>query len=1200
MTPPTFRGPRSHAGRIPDDEEQLSFDLETLPQIVTPVVGPPQVTTPSLPAEVSVEPGAIDPVATDPVAVEPTVSRQPGRLRAVEVATLLGRPLPTPEQVAVIEAPVAPLLVVAGAGSGKTETMAARVVHLVAGGDAAPDQILGLTFTRKAAAELSDRIRLRLSALARRGIGPADEARSQPVTVSTYHAYAAALLSDHGLRLGLDGTTRLVGEAGAWQIVDELVERWDGPMSAVDSARATVVDAVLALAGECAEHLVGVEAVDAVLADIVEHVVELPAKLGDGAPGRPGAEVRKVLERLNARRQVLPLVTAYLHRKRELGVLDFGDQVALAARLALEVPEVAATERARYRVVLLDEYQDTSHAQLALLRALFGGGHPVTAVGDPHQSIYGWRGASAGNLQRFPQDFPELDDATDAAPRPAAVAQLATSWRNDHAVLSVANHLAAPLRHGAPWAPHAPSVEVPQLRARDGAEVGEVAVRWVATLEDEAATVAEFAETAWRAGRSAAVLCRARSQFPIVEAALRVRGLPVEVVGLGGLLHVPEVADLRATLEVVHDASRGDALMRLLTGVAWRLGPADLDALGAWARALHRRLLHPAGGTAPVVAEASEELSLAAALDDLPPPDWHGPAGEHLSASGRERLARLSGVLRHLRGRTGLPLPDLVLETERALLLDIEVAAHPGRRPAAARANLDAFVEVAAAFTDTGDRPGLGAFLAWLSAAETEERGLEAPLGEVSPDAIQVLTVHAAKGLEWDAVAVPGLVEGTFPSGHAGRSPGRSTGWLTALGAVPFGLRGDVDSLPHWRHTSANSQQELTRELDTFTTDCGAYEVAEERRLAYVAVTRARRTLLLTGAVWGDGARPRTPSRFLVEVAEQAQAGTAGVAMADWADPIEDGETNPRDHLTRAVGWPLDPLGERRDAVETAAALVREAMLGGFGGGGTGEADEIGTGAAEDSAEDSADEWADEWADEVEALLAERDAGRSGRREVALPRHLSASSLVALAEDPQRLADRLRRPMPQPPSPATRRGSSFHTWLEQRFAAAALVDVDELPGAADDEIGSAPEQVALDDLQRAFLASPWADLTPSAVEVAVETPVAGVMVRGRIDAVFRLDEGERPGTDRADTGGGRWDVVDWKTGSPPTDPEQARARAVQLAVYRLAWSTLAEVPLDDVGAAFFYAATGETVRPVDLMDEQGLADLITAAITPTP
>ncbi|MFN8082135.1 MAG: ATP-dependent DNA helicase [Kineosporiaceae bacterium] len=1195
MTPPTFRGPRAHAGRIPDDEEQLSFDLETLPQIVTPAVGTPRVTPPPAPAEVAAAPATVEHPTTEPLSAEPEVRSEsemrsePGRLGAVQVATLLGRPLPTPEQVAVIEAPVAPLLVVAGAGSGKTETMAARVVHLVAGGDAAPDQILGLTFTRKAAAELSDRIRLRLNALARKGIGAADEARSQPVTVSTYHAYAAALLSDHGLRLGLDGTTRLVGEAGAWQIVDELVERWDGPMSAVDSARATVVDAVLALAGECAEHLVGVEAVDAVLADIVERVVELPAKLGDRAPGRPGAEVRKVLERLTARRQVLPLVTAYLRRKRELGVLDFGDQVALAARLALEVPEVAAAERARYRVVLLDEYQDTSHAQLALLRALFGGGHPVTAVGDPHQSIYGWRGASAGNLQRFPQDFPELDPGAGVR-RPAAVAQLATSWRNDHAVLSVANHLAAPLRQGAPWAPHAPSVEVPALRARDGAETGEVVLRWVATLEDEAATVAEFAETAWRAGRSAAVLCRARSQFPIVEAALRVRGLPVEVVGLGGLLHVPEVADLRATLEVVHDASRGDALMRLLTGVAWRLGPADLDALGAWARALHRRL-HPASGPAPVVAEAAEELSLAAALDDLPPPEWHGPAGEHLSAPGRERLARLAGILRHLRGRTGLPLPDLVLETERALLLDIEVAAHPGRRPAAARANLDAFVEVAAAFTDTGtgDRPGLGAFLAWLAAAETEERGLEAPLGEVSPDAIQVLTVHAAKGLEWDAVAVPGLVEGTFPSGHAGRSPGRSTGWLTALGALPFGLRGDVDSLPHWRHTSANSQQELTRELDTFTTDCGAYEVAEERRLAYVAVTRARRALLLTGAVWGDGARPRTPSRFLVEVAEQAQAGAAGVTMADWAEQIEDGETNPRDHLTRAVGWPLDPLGERRGAVEAAAALVREAMLGGFvGGGDVGDVGEP-----------------DEWADEVEALLAERDAGRSGRREVALPRHLSASSLVALAEDPQRLADRLRRPMPQPPSPATRRGSSFHAWLEQRFAAAALVDVDELPGAADDEIGSAPDQVALDDLQRAFLASPWADLTPSAVEVAVETPVAGVMVRGRIDAVFRLDEGDhagidRAGTDRAGTdrtSGGRWDVVDWKTGAPPADPEQARARAVQLAVYRLAWSALADVPLEHVGAAFFYAATGETVRPVDLLDEHGLAALIAAAIT---
>jgi DNA helicase-2/ATP-dependent DNA helicase PcrA len=164
------------------------------------------------------------------------------------------------------------------------------------------------------------------------------------------------------------------------------------------------------------------------------------------------------------------------------------------------------------------------------------------------------------------------------------------------------------------------------------------------------------------------------------------------------------------------------------------------------------------------------------------------------------------------------------------------------------------------------------------------------------------------------------------------------------------------------------------------------------------------------------------------------------------------------------------------------------------------------------------------------------------------------------------------------------RGSAFHAWLERRFGAAALVDVDELPGAADD---AAPDG-ELAALQRAYLASEWAERIPEAVEVAVETPVDGIVVRGRIDAVFRIERADGP----------VWDVVDWKTGPAPADPGEARARAVQLAVYRLAWSRLQGVPISRVGAAFFYASTGQTVRSVDLQDEAGLRALIAGVPVP--
>ncbi|HYJ74649.1 MAG TPA: ATP-dependent DNA helicase [Kineosporiaceae bacterium] len=1132
---------------------------------------------------------------------EPLLPVEPfpaGPVDAAEIARLLGRPVPTPEQVEVIEAPLEPLLVVAGAGSGKTETMAARVVWLVANGHVRPEEVLGLTFTRKAAGELAERVRSRLRALRRRMRVPGEHAGDEAVvTVSTYHSYAAAVLADHGLRLGVEPGAQLLGEAAAWQLAAEVVQAWDADLSVADRTPNTVTEALLGLAGECAEHLVGAGEVAAFTDTLLERIEQLPALVGDPGPGEVKGSMRERVATIRRLRALVPLVERYAERKRELGVLDFGDQVALAARLAGSSPEVGAGERTRFRVVLLDEYQDTSHAQLVLLRSLFGGGHCVTAVGDPHQSIYGWRGASAGNLQAFPHDFPVV--LADGATVPAHSRYLSTSWRNDAAVLVAANRVAEPLRRPPSWVDETHAVGVPALRGRPGAGPGEVLVGWHATLEEEVEWISDVVAGYWRAGRAtggmpavdaptAAVLCRVRSQFPLVEAALRKRHLPVEVVGLGGLLHVPEVAELRAALEVLHDPTRGDSLVRLLAGPAVRLGPRDLEALNLWSQEQLRRWGRSPGQN---LRETAHQPSLVEALDELPPPGWAGQGGRQLSDAGRGRLERLAGLLRDLRARAGLALPDLVAEVERALLLDVEVTARPGVRPATARAHLDAFVDVAAAFSEAGRGGTLAGFLAWLAAADERERGLDAPLAAVRPDAVQVLTVHAAKGLEWDLVAVPGLVEGTFPTGN-GRAPGAgSNGWLSgAFGALPYPLRGDAARLPHWAAEAARSQADLAGSFDAFRVLAREHEVAEERRLAYVAATRARAVLALSGSVWGDGTTPREPSRFLVETAELAGSGEAGrdpggVRVAGWADAPEDGATNPRD-LNPPTPWPIDPLGDTRQAMEEAAAMVRAYLAGtapddaGGAGSDSDLVSDLGSDLDIDDVDD--DPVVAAWDEEAALLLAEREAAAHGAVRVELPAHLSASKVVVLAADPDAFADRLRRPLPQPPQPQARRGSAFHAWLERRFGAAALVDLEELPGAADD--AEADEDLAV--LQERFLASEWAALIPEDVEVAVETPVAGLVVRGRIDAVFRYETPDGP----------RWDVVDWKTGPPARGEAEQRARAVQLAVYRLAWARLQGVPVEHVGAAFFHAATGTTVRPVEVLDGPALEALIGARV----
>ena len=218
------------------------------------------------------------------------------------------------------------------------------------------------------------------------------------------------------------------------------------------------------------------------------------------------------------------------------------------------------------------------------------------------------------------------------------------------------------------------------------------------------------------------------------------------------------------------------------------------------------------------------------------------------------------------------------------------------------------------------------------------------------------------------------------------------------------------------------------------------------------------------------------------------------------------------------------------------------------------------------------------WAVEAQLLLAERDRQQATETiDVTLPAHLSVSQLVALHRDPQRLARRLRRPLPEAPDVYARRGTAFHLWLEQRFGGGALLDLDDLPGSGDDE--AAPD-TELEVLQRAFLASEWADRTPHRVEVPFATVVAGVVVRGRMDAVFAV--AGQPG---------HYDVIDWKTGQRPTGAD-ATAAAVQLAAYRIAWAELAGVPVAQVGAGFHYVRDGVTVRPADLLDAPALVALV--------
>ncbi|MET8150495.1 ATP-dependent helicase [Actinoplanes sp. NPDC049668] len=1124
------------------------------------------------------------------------------RYTPIELARLLRLHQPTPEQAAIIAAPVEPVLVVAGAGSGKTETMASRVVWLVANGYAHPDEILGLTFTRKAAGELAHRVRTRLGQLVRR-LGRQDALAGEP-TVATYHSYAARVVTEHGLRAGYEPSARLLTEAARWQIVDSLVRSYTGEMTGLNRAPGTVTDDVLALSGELAEHLVTPDDLAAWTGRFYAEVQALP--------GRVYKDVGDMLLRQRHRLTLLPLVRLYDERKLAIEAMDFGDQMARAARVARDHPEVGAIERGRFKIVLLDEYQDTSHAQVVLLNALFGGGHPVTAVGDPCQSIYGWRGASAGTLDRFPAEF------TGPGGREAWVLNLTRSWRNRPEILQVANALSRPLR-----AAGARVAELtPARRVADRVGGRTVACALLHTYADEAAWIADAMLASWRAAAglpdalpgdiplekrpTSAVLVRVRSQIPAIEEALRSRGLPVEVVGLGGLLDTPEVRDVVCTLRVLADPTDGAALLRLLTGARWRIGPRDLVALHRRARSIAAARVAGTTGDQPedIVADRLDDATLVEAMADLGAPQQY-------SQEGYARLRAYSRELAELRRRLDQPLPDLVADIERTVGLDVEVAVRGwGAGDAGlARGHLDMLGDVAARYAgDTGGGT-LAGFLAFLAAAEEEERGLTPGQVDVVEGAVQVLTAHAAKGLEWDVVSVAGLTKGVWPGMTRG-----SDHFLMGIGVLPFPLRGDADGLPGLDLSRAVDQKDVAAALTAFGRAWREHDEREERRLAYVAVTRPRRLLLCSGYWWGDGVkRARGPSVFLEEIRASCLAG-AGV-VEEWAPEPAGDAANPSAELVATAEWPSDPLGARRPAMaaaadlirrmiaspeaETAAAFVALAAQDDEVAGRAGlAADLVGLPAEGDppvpgrhrpgagtparvpeqpGTAVSEDPDLERWRREATILLAERDerARRDGPLEVALPPHLSVSQLVVLRRDPQALARSLRRPLPQRPAPHARRGTAFHAWLEQRYGSVRLLDLDELPGAADDDAAADEELAAL---QEAFLAGEWADRTPIEVEVPFATTVAGVVVRGRIDAVFAEP-------------GGRFDVIDWKTGRRPTGAD-AEAAAVQLAAYRIAWAALADVPVSRVRAGFHYVRDGVTVRPSDLPDAEGLTSLI--------
>ncbi len=965
----------------------------------------------------------------------------------------------TPEQQAIVDYPLAPLRVAAGAGTGKTTTIVLRLKALIAA-DIEPESALGITFTNKAAGELADRLRVELPDLTADG---------REVQVSTYHGFAYEVLREFGALVGVERDTAVIGPAHQKQLIEDGLGVVHFDHLDLTYPRG-IIDKTFTLAGQVGDNLLATSDVR----------VAAPA-----AGGRDDV--------WDTRLELLSLVDSYVLAKTSIGVVDYGDLVGRAHQLVTEHPAIAERIRARYRIVLLDEYQDTDPAQRELLRAVFGGGFPVTAVGDSDQTIYEWRGASRLNFDGFVHHFPN-PDGTNAATLP-----LTLNRRSDRAILDLANLIRERLHGDAPF---------DSLDPGPGARSGQIETGWLGTRGEEAAWIAARIEEAHDDGSrwdEIAVLVRKNKDIPAIREALLSAGIPTEVVSVGGLLEIPEIAELVAWLQILDDPSTSTSLARILLGSAFRMGLGDLAPLAAWVRERNHQ-----GDASPSLIEAIDHV-------------------EQISGCSPEAMQRLEDFRarysRLLVEAQSVPVPDLCRSVLAAMHAWTEVDAMNDHAAVSTRLNLYRFLDLVESWKPVVGRATLESFLQYLRLLSDESAPQELDTVAISRGpAVAILTIHRAKGLEWDTVVIPSVVDGGFPS--------RSRSYASPIDKaeyLPYSLRLDAESLPDLSGAQkASDRNAILRK----------YHEAEEWRTAYVAVTRARHQLIVTGSHrTPERKTPRIPSP-LFTMAEKI-AGTS--VVIDDPGPIEEPQWEP-------PGSAPDPLFTESGWDE----VLREA---------TKDPEWLN---AHPKHKPAATARASQMRLELESLPQPAVAEQS------VARATSVTGLVTLARCPLQFRWAFVDRLPRRPSPALRRGVQFHRSVElHNVGKVPLADLDEiaydLPGD-----GSSEPAASGADPYEVFLESRFADQKARFAEVPIDLGFGSVRVRGRIDAVYEPEPG-------------RWEIVDYKSGRPSDDP----ALDVQLETYAIAAvdGAVAEPIPDQLSVTFAFFGGGEYAeRSVDVND----------------
>ena len=957
---------------------------------------------------------------------------------------------PSPEQQGILDLGRNTIRIRAGAGTGKTTTVALVVANLVENHGVDPERILGITFTNKAAAELAERVKSLLGSTV-------DEGRQ--AEIHTYHGFAAQVLGEFGALAGVEGRLRIITPTFSRQLLTETFHHTS--YDHLDITYTGWLDKIRTLGDRLGDHLL------------------TPGALLAGAdhPGDTWAKRVEMLETLQR----------YEADKRRLGVVDYADLVTLSNDLMTRYPELARDIRDRYQTVVLDEYQDTNPAQRALLTNIFSDGFPVIAVGDEDQTIYEWRGASAENFELFARQFRTPGGA------PAHERALTLNRRSAPVILEVANEIR---RRANP--------EAGSLESDDPSMTGHVITHWATDVMAESDWIARKFEALHEEGipwSEMAVLFRKNKDFAAVVDSMARHDIPVEVANLGGLLSVPEVADLRAWLTVIDRPDDSPSLVQVLFGSRYRLGFADIAPLTRWL----------AGTESDGDAEDVPGVTLLEAIEHIDEIDGLRPEA---SAVYAHFLGVYREVLTESQGMSLVEVCRLVLDRTRAWE-DIESL--PVNQRTTARLNLYRLLDLAEEWSPLKGRPSLAAFREYLEAM-AEEPAEELDSAHLSgEEAVTLVTVHRAKGLEWDVVAIPAVTGQSFPSGaHQFPDPVRFPEYLPAEHRIDDAL-GDMPADESDRKDYFRSRNDL-----------------QEWRVAYVAATRARSFLIVTGAYWYGLPEPTmTPKKpsVLFELIEGHPVTEQQGHAAETPRPallVRDSSGDTPDPLFD-LGWD----GALRQAVGDESSMLERAREMAIG-------DEFGR-------------RVDEWRDTLfELSLSEVPPKTDDRR-----RSVSVTGLVAYAQCPKRFFWSEIDPLPRRRNPAAVAGTELHRRIElhQRGQVPFEPLEPELYDVIDEAAGGGGF--------KAFLESRYGSDRAALIEAPFSLHLDnGYQVRGRIDAVYR--------------DGTAWEIVDFKSGRLKADP----SLMVQLQAYAVAATSVdfgVDKP-DQIDVSFAYLGGGLTVE----------------------